>query len=104
MQQIEVDDIPNIDIDSYEGRLLLDELIEKKGLEEYEINQLPVIKHEKESSYDKECAICLDEYKVGDELIVLYCIHVFHKKCISRWLEENKTCPACRKHVLGEDS
>ena len=43
---------------------------------------------------DFECSICL----VGSNtnLIKLTCDHVFHKKCMVKWLEIGKACPLCR--------
>jgi RING-like zinc finger len=52
---------------------------------------------EKISTDYLECAICLEEYKLGDELIVRPCKHKFHKSCI-----ENRRmhCPLCRAHGI----
>ncbi|XP_065512555.1 E3 ubiquitin-protein ligase Praja-2 [Caloenas nicobarica] len=47
----------------------------------------------------EQCAICFCEY-VKDEIITeLPCHHLFHKSCVTRWLQESGTCPVCR-HVL----
>ncbi|XP_061875261.1 E3 ubiquitin-protein ligase Praja-2 isoform X3 [Colius striatus] len=46
------------------------------------------------------CAICCSEY-VKDEVITeLPCHHLFHKPCVTLWLQKSGTCPICR-HVLG---
>ena len=47
------------------------------------------------------CAICLenistDPAKLEKNVKVLWCAHVYHKKCINDWLEKNDTCPTCR--------
>ncbi|NXW93859.1 PJA2 ligase, partial [Alopecoenas beccarii] len=48
----------------------------------------------------EQCAICFCEY-VKDEIITeLPCHHLFHKSCVTRWLQESGTCPVCR-HVLA---
>lgn len=45
-----------------------------------------------------ECNICMDEYKIADNVVKLGCKHVFHKDCIKHWLcNERVTCPVCRK-------
>jgi len=43
-----------------------------------------------------ECSICLEEFKVGDTIITLPCNHIYHKKCIEIWAENNNNCPLCR--------
>lgn len=51
-----------------------------------------------------QCSICLEDFKLNDECIVLDCNenkHIFHKgneNCsgIKTWLERNNTCPMCR--------
>ena len=47
------------------------------------------------------CAICIVEYKAGDNLKILpNCHHVFHKDCIIPWLTERSGhCPLCRVMV-----
>ncbi|KAI8539260.1 hypothetical protein RHMOL_Rhmol09G0168100 [Rhododendron molle] len=52
---------------------------------------------EKETA-NNECAICLCEIGVGDEIRELRCDHVFHMVCLDRWVVgyRQKTCPMCR--------
>ncbi|CAN0332189.1 unnamed protein product [Bubo scandiacus] len=46
------------------------------------------------------CTICCSEY-VKDEIVTeLPCHHLFHKPCLTLWLQESGTCPVCR-HVLA---
>eukprot|EP00931_Biecheleriopsis_adriatica_P101806 TRINITY_DN76884_c0_g1_i1.p1 TRINITY_DN76884_c0_g1~~TRINITY_DN76884_c0_g1_i1.p1 ORF type:complete len:437 (-),score=96.96 TRINITY_DN76884_c0_g1_i1:39-1349(-) len=45
---------------------------------------------------DKRCAICLDNFQVGNELRKLWCSHSFHRKCVDTWLAEKDECPVCR--------
>ncbi|KAF6776670.1 hypothetical protein AHF37_03618 [Paragonimus kellicotti] len=33
-----------------------------------------------------ECAVCLEEFALGDILLTLPCFHTFHKKCSESWL------------------
>ncbi|QCD86583.1 phosphatidylinositol 4-kinase [Vigna unguiculata] len=49
-----------------------------------------------------ECAICLEEFKNGEECVVFsVCGHIFHCDCIKHWLEEKPTCPNCRLCVAS---
>ena len=50
-----------------------------------------------------ECAICQEEFKVGESIIPLPCNdthpHVFHTQCIEPWVASNNTCPVCRGNI-----
>ena len=51
------------------------------------------------------CAICLEDFQQGSEVVVLPCRnHTFHLVCIEKWLKVNSVCPECRftvtKHNL----
>ena len=42
------------------------------------------------------CPICSEDYSVGEKVTQLPCSHVYHKLCVSDWLEMKETCPICR--------
>ena len=42
------------------------------------------------------CNICLEVMKVGDKRSVLKCKHVYHHKCLAKWMQRSKTCPIDR--------
>lgn len=50
-----------------------------------------------------DCAICQEEFCIGDSFVPLPCsethVHKFHKDCIVPWLRRNKTCPVCRATI-----
>ncbi|XP_051524684.1 RING finger protein 122-like isoform X2 [Myxocyprinus asiaticus] len=47
------------------------------------------------------CAVCLEDFKVKDELGVLPCQHAFHRRCVVKWLEVRCVCPMCNKPLSG---
>ncbi|KAJ7552218.1 hypothetical protein O6H91_06G046400 [Diphasiastrum complanatum] len=54
---------------------------------------------------DAICAVCLCEYEKEDPVWSLpSCSHIFHKRCLDRWLDQNQTtCPTCRGSLLTEE-
>ncbi|PIN18220.1 hypothetical protein CDL12_09115 [Handroanthus impetiginosus] len=47
-----------------------------------------------------DCAICLDSFREGDECRKIpVCKHLFHAKCVDRWIRKMPTCPVCRTRV-----
>ncbi|KAG9455004.1 hypothetical protein H6P81_007908 [Aristolochia fimbriata] len=50
------------------------------------------------------CAVCLNDIRDREKVWELRnCCHVFHKRCLDRWLDhdEHKTCPLCRAPLMG---
>ncbi|KOS21416.1 putative RING finger protein [Escovopsis weberi] len=52
-----------------------------------------------EGESNTECAICIDNMKVGDMAAFLPCKHWFHEECVVLWLKEHNTCPVCRASI-----
>mmetsp|Transcript_7301 Transcript_7301/g.11083 ORF Transcript_7301/g.11083 Transcript_7301/m.11083 type:complete len:271 (+) Transcript_7301:237-1049(+) len=50
---------------------------------------------------ENTCPICLLNYEDGDIVSTgSKCEHLFHKDCISQWLEKHSSCPCCRSDML----
>lgn len=69
-----------------------------------DIDKLLIVKYNKdeppEGLTDNTCVICQDEFKDGEELTKLPCVHYFHKGCIFKMLKEySNKCPTCRNEV-----
>ncbi|KAI3969072.1 hypothetical protein MKW92_006456 [Papaver armeniacum] len=51
-----------------------------------------------------ECLVCFGEFGDEDVLRLLPCHHVFHAKCIDKWLSSHSTCAVCRFDYKPIDS
>ncbi|XP_063221167.1 E3 ubiquitin-protein ligase ZNRF1 isoform X2 [Bacillus rossius redtenbacheri] len=40
-----------------------------------------------------ECVICFEDLQQGDTIARLPCLCIYHKSCIDRWFEVNRSCP-----------
>ena len=52
----------------------------------------------------KRCSICLDNYKIGDDSIILPCIHIFHAECIKKWMKKKNSCPICKTKISSDNN
>eukprot|EP00747_Dinoflagellata_sp_TGD_P215507 gnl/TRDRNA2_/TRDRNA2_88199_c0_seq1.p1 gnl/TRDRNA2_/TRDRNA2_88199_c0~~gnl/TRDRNA2_/TRDRNA2_88199_c0_seq1.p1 ORF type:complete len:403 (-),score=47.99 gnl/TRDRNA2_/TRDRNA2_88199_c0_seq1:58-1200(-) len=48
-----------------------------------------------------KCLICLEEFGDGDDIKTLPCLHLYHQKCIERWLGTDNSCPICKTPING---
>ena len=46
-----------------------------------------------------DCGITLEEFTLGETVIVLECAHAYKEASILEWLQHHDTCPVCRKKV-----
>ncbi|KAF9624575.1 hypothetical protein IFM89_011997 [Coptis chinensis] len=64
-----------------------------------DLGKLPCynFKAEEKDSNPVDCAVCLENLKVGDRCRLLpRCNHSFHSQCIDSWLLKTPICPICR--------
>ena len=59
------------------------------GLEEVELNE------QFKNKEEIKCAICLENFSIGDKISYLPCIHLFHSSCIKNWIRIKNKCPIC---------
>jgi len=59
-----------------------------------------------EKTRDNMCAICINDYEEGDEIISFDCSHDYHLECVGHWLKENvhkrhePKCPLCKEVLI----
>jgi len=61
---------------------------------------------------DDNCTICIEPLEEYDYLKIFAmkdgkdygCGHVFHKKCIRKWLEKASACPLCMHQLPVDDN
>ena len=44
----------------------------------------------------QQCVICQEEYRDGEKVTCMPCLHMFHKDCITKWLLRSHLCPICK--------
>ncbi|KAH0456934.1 hypothetical protein IEQ34_014841 [Dendrobium chrysotoxum] len=70
------------------------------------VEALPIIKISEEmvaGDVEAQCAVCKDEFELGDEAMQMPCKHIYHQDCIVPWLELHNSCPVCRFELPTDD-
>ncbi len=57
----------------------------------------------KEFGIENSCAICKDEFKIGEKCLLMPCKHHFHENCLMPWLTKRNSCPVCRYELPTDD-
>ena len=52
--------------------------------------------------FDDICAICCGMFYDDEDIKILPCHeqHIFHKYCISEWLQRHDSCPLCKRSII----
>ena len=45
------------------------------------------------------CPVCLEDYINKETLCELQCHHIYHEKCIRKWIREKRECAMCRTSI-----
>mmetsp|Transcript_103930 Transcript_103930/g.323953 ORF Transcript_103930/g.323953 Transcript_103930/m.323953 type:complete len:274 (+) Transcript_103930:129-950(+) len=52
-----------------------------------------------ENAPQSQCCVCLEQFRQGEELRMLPCMHRYHRECIDRWLTRSPACPVCKHDI-----
>uniref|UniRef100_A0A0D6R5Q1 RING-type E3 ubiquitin transferase n=1 Tax=Araucaria cunninghamii TaxID=56994 RepID=A0A0D6R5Q1_ARACU len=80
---------------------------EPRGLSIREVKAIPsiIFKSVEGSGTTDACAICLEDYEVGEKLRILPCHHDFHALCVDKWLTTRRAfCPICKRDMHSKSS
>ena len=69
-------------------------------LKRYKIDEKKI----KEFGFENCCAVCKDEFNLGEECLSMPCNHYFHDNCLLPWLKERNSCPICRYELPTDDA
>jgi len=102
-QQSNSNSLHNTDNMSYEQLLeLFGDGTENKtrGASTHTINSLPTSEISKDLPVDqRQCMICLEDFKYGEKRKIMPCFHGFHSDCVDEWLRRNASCPICKSSL-----
>ena len=103
-QEINAMQLPDVDNMSYEELLSLENQIGivNRGLSKHQIKMLPQITFKNFLNFNNQtnCLICQENFVEQEQLRKFNCGHIFHIECVDQWLENEKTCPTCKKSVI----
>jgi hypothetical protein len=99
-------DVANRQFNLEETTYEIDRQIIKSLQEKYKIkiNYNAYYNNKENEEENNFCCICLQQYKIEENIVEMYCNHLFHAECIEEWLNYNPTCPICRTDVINENN
>ena len=72
---------------------------QQQGINEEHISQLPTRSYQSNDGKVEQCSICLENFKQGESVRTLPCLHQFHVKCVDQWLQRSQQCPVCKYEI-----
>jgi len=81
------------------GNQTLIKCLLKKQIENIEYNK------KLEENYGDKCSICMDGFRIGENIYKTPCEHIFHIKCFDKYLKginkrDKLICPNCNQNLL----
>ena len=89
-------------------RTQLIKTLKKANMDQLQLASLTI----KINPEEDECPVCGDFLEnpesddpeaIKDDWVILLCGHAFHRKCINPWIDQQGTCPMCRKVISKEN-
>ncbi|KAI5670381.1 hypothetical protein M9H77_10745 [Catharanthus roseus] len=81
-------------------QVMNEEMMKFRAATTSSIQGLKIVKVDDENdsiSITRNCSVCLDYFDVvGSEVAKLPYSHVFHRVCVTKWLQQSHVCPLCR--------
>ena len=62
-------------------------------------NRIEIVKFDIDNSHFFQCGICMDSFYDQEMVKKLPCGHIYHKDCLSQWMQTNNKCPFCDKLI-----
>lgn len=59
----------------------------------------PSLASSADCSQGHECALCLEDYELNEQVVVLPCTHFFHEECVRPWFAKSNLCPLCQQEA-----
>lgn len=60
--------------------------------------------HGGDHPHQHPCVVCQNSFEEGEQVRMLPCRHVFHRRCFDGWLHHDKfNCPLCRSPLFSDD-
>ena len=82
---------------------LLGSMYQDQGVPEEEFQKLDREKYSIALGLTTDnCVICMEDFEMDLEIVILQCRHGFHTDCIGSWLKKSELCPLCKAKVTGE--
>eukprot|EP00932_Pfiesteria_piscicida_P002311 SRR837773.12248.p1 GENE.SRR837773.12248~~SRR837773.12248.p1 ORF type:complete len:451 (+),score=23.43 SRR837773.12248:33-1385(+) len=63
-----------------------------------------VTKEDQVDSNNSKCAVCLEDYCIGQRATRMFCGHLFCTTCIREWLRQANSCPICRFELATDEA
>ena len=90
--------IPLDDLFPFLNNIKLKDKEKIKSIKE-NLSRMKINKKIKLDDNKKNCCICLEDFKYGQNIYSLSCSHIFHVHCLNKEIKMRQKCPLCRKEL-----